>query len=179
MKTFHAANPLVIPILISMFVLNSGCATEKNVSSAPQQIMAPDIVSQDTGGNSIKLSDNKGKMVLVEFWCASSMQCRKNHVLLNSLYSKYRQTVFKNGNGFTVFSVSLDKDPAAWKKAIKEDSPGWPTQVCDLKGWDSEAVMAYDVHSMPKYFLLDGDGRVLSKNILIKDLDGMLKQYTK
>ena len=53
-------------------------------------------------------------------------------------YLKYKDEEFENGDGFTVYGVSLDKKKEAWQKAITKDSLVWETHVSDLKGWKNE-----------------------------------------
>jgi alkyl hydroperoxide reductase subunit AhpC len=75
-------------------------------------------------------------------------------------YGKY-----KNG-GFTVVGVSLDRPDtkALWKKVIVEKGMEWP-QLSDLKWWNSEAALLYNIQGVPANFLIDPAGKVIDVNL--------------
>jgi hypothetical protein len=66
---------------------------------------------------------------------------------------------YKN-KGFTVFSVSLDKDRQKWIDAIKQDGLIWDYHVSDLKFWSSAPAAIYGVHSIPQQYLIDKNGNI-------------------
>lgn len=120
---------------------------------------APDIELTGTDGKTVKLSSLKGKMVLIDFWASWCGPCRKENPNVVEVYNKYKKVKFKNGKGFEIFSVSLDRDEAAWKKAIKDDGLVWKSHV-----WDKEnkAGAAYGVQYIPNAFLIDGEGKIVA-----------------
>jgi len=120
---------------------------------------APDLAYENPDGKVMKLSDLRGKVVLLDFWASWCGPCRQENPNVVRTYEKYKD------KGFTVFSVSLDKDINAWKAAIKADNLSWPNHVSDLKGWQSEAAAIYKVNSIPATFLLDQNGVVIAKNL--------------
>ena len=120
---------------------------------------APEIALPDPKGNMRKLSDLKGKTVLIDFWASWCGPCRRENPNVVTAYNKY------NKDGFEVFSVSLDKAKESWTKAITEDGLVWKNHVSDLKWWDSEAAKTYGVSSIPFTVLLDKDGKVLGYNL--------------
>jgi hypothetical protein len=81
------------------------------------------------------------------------------------IYQHFKDKKFTKGNGFTVYSVSFDKDQGAWLNGIKTDNLMWKNHVSDLKGWDSEAAIIYKINEIPSNFLIDGDGIILAQNI--------------
>ena len=66
--------------------------------------------------------------------------------------------------GFDVLGVSLDNNLEAWKKAIKDDGIVWG-QVSDLKGWESPMPELYNFSGIPHLVLVDGEGRIVAKNL--------------
>jgi hypothetical protein len=88
--------------------------------------VAPDIVLPDPNGKTTKLSDLRGKYVLIDFWAAWCKPCRQENPNVVRLYSQY------NAKGFEVFGVSLDRSREDWVKAIADDKLTW-TQVSDLQ----------------------------------------------
>jgi thiol-disulfide isomerase/thioredoxin len=129
---------------------------------------APDLAYENPEGKIMKLSDLRGKVVLLDFWASWCGPCRKENPNVVRTYEKYKD------KGFTVFSVSLDNDMNAWKAAIKADNLSWPNHVSDLKGWQSEAAAIYKVNSIPATFLLDQNGVVIAKNLRGSSLEQKL-----
>ncbi len=119
---------------------------------------APEIEQISPEGKKIKLSDYRGKYVLLDFWAAWCGPCRRENPNLVKAYTNYKN------KGFEIFQVSLDKTHDAWTGAIKADKLDW-VHVSDLKYWDSEAAKLYGVKSIPASFLLDPDGNIIAKNL--------------
>ena len=139
--------------------------------------IAPEISAVDPGGNALLLSSQRGKYVLVEFWESGNSQARKNHFEMGRMYQKYRDGKFEGATGFTIYSVSIDSDKSKWLSAIREDIMVWPMQVIDTNSWNSKPLLDYAVASLPKYYLLNGEGVILQHNIIISDLENILKTY--
>lgn len=125
---------------------------------------APEITMKDIHGKELKLSSLKGKVVLIDFWASWCGPCRKENPEIVKTYQEYKDKAFKNGDGFTVFSVSLDSKQAAWEKAVTTDNLTWDYHVSDLKGWDNKAARLYHISSIPQSYLIDGDGNIIAVN---------------
>ena len=154
----------------------------KNKFAAPPKIgeLAPDInlLSVDRT-KSYKLSDLRGKLVLVNFWASLVAPCRFENPNIVKAYNQFKDMGFTNANGFTIYSVSLDSNLENWKKAIKNDKLSWPYQVSDLKGYDSEVAAAYGIRSIPYNYLIDGNGKVLAINLRGVQLSKTIEKYLK
>ena len=133
-------------------------------------IPAPEIAQTDTSGVVRKLSDLKGKIVLIDFWASWCGPCRKENPNVVAAYKKYRD------KGFEIFSVSLDQDKSRWMAAIQQDGLIWPNHVSDLKFWQNEAAGKYGVSSIPKTVLLDRNGIITDHNLRGEALDKKLKE---
>jgi len=140
---------------------------------------APDIIEEPPDGQELKLSDLRGKYVLIDFWAGWCGPCRRENPNLVSAYHKYKNRKFRNGDGFTVFSVSLDRTKAAWTNAIKADKLDWPYHVSDLNYWQSKYAIIYGVNSIPANFLINGDGIIIAKNLRGSRLEEVLEQLVK
>lgn len=131
--------------------------------------IAPDFSQAKMDGTPMKLSDLRGKVVLIDFWASWCGPCRQENPNVVKLYEKYKDA------GFTVMSVSLDKDKLAWQKAIEKDKLSWPNHVSDLKFWGNEAAQLYKVTGIPFTVLIDQEGKIIGKNLRGIDLENKLK----
>ncbi|HLP50595.1 MAG TPA: TlpA disulfide reductase family protein, partial [Chitinophagales bacterium] len=151
----------------------------KQVAAQPQAQdvsvgkMAPEIDLKDPNGKSIKLSSLKGKVVLLDFWASWCGPCRMEMPNVVAAYKKYKD------KGFTVYSVSLDKDATAWKNSIGALGMTWENQVSDLKFWQSAAAATYGVQGIPAAFLLDRDGKIVATNLRGSALDEKIGELIK
>ena len=125
---------------------------------------APEIVENSSNGRLVKLSSLSGKIVLIDFWASWCKPCRNENPFVVKAYGKYKDSRFKGGKGFTVFSVSLDRDLNAWKKAIQVDHLTWENHVCVPNG-TAEYVQTYAIRTIPTNFLIDGNGVILATNL--------------
>ena len=149
-------------------------ATNGQIASLSVGDKAPEIQMRDPQGNIRKLSDLKGKVVLIDFWASWCRPCRMENPNVVRTYSQYKDAAFKNGDGFEVFSVSLDQNKAAWQKGILQDKLTWENHVSDLQSWRNAAAQQYNVNSIPATFLLDGEGIIIKKNLRGKALENTL-----
>jgi len=133
---------------------------------------APDFELPTPDGKRVKLSDIKGKYVLLDFWASWCAPCRAENPNVVKRYNEFKD------KGFSIISVSLDDNKQAWEKAIKDDKLAW-THVSELKKWDGKVTQAYKVDGIPASFLLDTEGNIIAKNLAGEELEDFLGQRLK
>ncbi len=153
-------------ILLGLISLSFAFRSEE-VTQVDTGAKAPDIELIGPDGKTVKLSKLKGKMVLIDFWASWCGPCRHENPNVVEAYNKYKSQKFNNAKGFEVFSISLDRNEEAWKKAIADDKLTWKNH-----GWDKNGAVSntYKVYSIPSGFLVDGEGVIVAKG---QELRGM------
>lgn len=125
-----------------------------------------DINLRDIKGNSRKLSDLKGKVVILDFSVYQAPTGAPHNLMLRELYNEYAS------QGLEIYQVSLDADEHFWKTSA--DNLPW-TCVRDGNGVYSTNAAVYNVRQVPTYFLINRNNELSMRGEDVKDLESAIK----
>lgn len=143
---------------------------KEKVLELPKEVVTEtgviDIALRDMKGNVHKLTDLKGKAVILDFTIYQSAVSATHNYMLRDLYDKYA------GQGLEIYQVSLDADEHYWKTTA--DNLPW---VCvrDANGVYSSIATTYNVTSVPTLFLINKKNELSARGETVKDLEAAVK----
>ena len=147
--------------------------------------VAPDFSSTDVNGKPFKLSDLRGKVVLLDFWASWCVPCRQSNPHVRALYDKY----YAKGLD-VVYVASDDGAEEKWRKAIETDQLVGEGYHHVLRGYDqklrgqdnpNDISDKYAIHYIPTKFLIDREGKIVCRidegqdELLDQKLEELLK----
>jgi len=143
----------------------------RRLSSVGSQIR---LRGQDLQGGTVDLAaaPYRGKPVLIHYWATWSERCKEDMVLLKDFYAK------KGGRDFEIIGVCLDASPAAPKQYLSQNRLPWK-HLYEPGGVDGRLANEMGIMTLPLMVLVDRDGRVVSHNIQLPELDSELSRLQK
>jgi peroxiredoxin len=132
--------------VLALCIAAAGPASAALAPKAP----APDFTLRVLGGHNLRLAEQRGKVVLVNFWATWCGPCKQEMPQLNRLYDKYRDS------GFVLLGVNVDDDSRHAASVAAQLGLHFPV----LFDADKSVSRLYQLQSMPTTVLIDRDGRV-------------------
>lgn len=131
---------------------------------------------ENHAGGKTKLEDLRGKYVYIDVWATWCGPCRAEIPFLKKVEEKYHGKKIE----FVSISVDVDKDHEKWKKFVTDKQLGGIQLFAD-KNWMSDFITSFGINSIPRFILLDPDGKVVSADAarpsdanLVAQLDKLL-----
>jgi peroxiredoxin len=121
-----------------------------STASVTPQAPAPDFTLKSAEGRNLRLQEQRGQVVLVNFWASWCGPCKVEMPHLNKLHDKYK------ASGFTLLGVNIDDDPRHGAATAAK----WGLRFPVLLDADKRVAKLYDLGSMPATVLIDRDGKV-------------------
>ena len=137
---------------ITRWLLTTLLVGAAGAASAAVQLSAnaPDFTLRSVGGANVRLAEQRGQVVMVNFWATWCTPCLQEMPHLSRLYERYR------ASGFVLLGVNIDDDPRAAADLAAKLGVKFPV----LLDTDRRVSRAYDMSAMPATLLIDRDGRV-------------------
>ncbi len=157
----------IIPVLLASFLgykyLISQTATKHGE-------FAPDFEAELIDGSQFKLSNTRGKYVLLDFWGSWCGPCRKANPNLKVLHEKYSDKL-------TIITIALEKGGTQWENAAKRDGFVWKHQIVTFSRFVllSEIAKLYGVTDIPAKFLISPEGKLMPK-MTFDEIDKLLSK---
>ncbi|AXG73539.1 TlpA family protein disulfide reductase [Flavobacterium arcticum] len=117
---------------------------------------SPLFTYENHKGGTTSLKDFRGKYVYIDVWATWCGPCRKEIPYLQKIEKKYHDKDIV----FVSISVDKEKDHTKWKKFVDKEALGGVQLIAD-KDWKSDFIAAYDIHSIPRFLLIDPKGNVV------------------
>jgi len=130
-------------------MLSLGAATL--APAAVPQTAAPDFTLRTMDGKNLRLQEQRGRVVMINFWATWCAPCRQEMPHLAKLYDKYR------GSGFELLAVNVDEEQAKAMGLAQKLNLKFPVL---FDGEKKQVSGLYDLKAMPSTVIIDRDGRV-------------------
>lgn len=125
---------------------------------------APEFSIADENDQQIILNKIKSDYTLLVFWSSSCPHCNE---MLPEIQNICDSSI--DNDKMQVITISLDTDKEEWLTALKANNYTW-LNTCELKGWDSQVAIDYNIYATPTMFLLDKKKLIVSKPITFNEL---------
>jgi cytochrome c biogenesis protein CcmG/thiol:disulfide interchange protein DsbE len=120
------------------------------------------------GSRTVRLSDLRGQVVVLNFWASWCADCRIEHPNLAGAWQRYRD------RGVVLLGVAFQDSPSASRAYLADFGGDWP-QLADPR---FRIALAYGVYGVPETFVIGSDGRVAFKQIGPVSYDRLSEEIT-
>lgn len=128
----------------------------------------PDFQATLVTGEQLRMSDLRGKYVLLQFWGSWCGPCRRENPHLRALYDKF------HAQGFEIFSIGIETNPIQWQRAMQQDGMIWKYHTSELKSFDGSIPVMFNIKSIPTTILVNTDGAIMGVDLDPEQIDKRL-----
>lgn len=157
LKTFHPDAPrtkAIYKMVEDVLKQRRLAKMQKMINEAERTL--PEIALPNIKGDTLRLSDQQGKVVILNFWSLKSQSSPMLNAHFKQLYNSYQK------NGLEIYQVSLDKSKILWEMAIEQGGFNW-ISVSDFNGDNLRAARTYNVQELPTTFIINRKGEVVKR----------------
>jgi len=140
----------------------------KSVQHISKGGKAPALFGKDIDGRPLGDAYKKNKLILLSFWASYCIPCREEAPDLKKIYAKYKN------KGFEIVSISIDESKDNWKGALEKDQLPWLNISECVPAEKSKNVENYVIKGVPASYLINGEGKILYKDLWLDKLDMVL-----
>jgi peroxiredoxin len=159
MPVMNSRIPAIFPRSAAIIAVWLAALASAAATAALTPGPAPDFTLHSVAGTNLRLTEQRGQVVMLNFWATWCGPCRQEMPQLNRLYEKYR------ASGFVLFGVNVDEDVRNAAGTSSRLGLRFPV----LLDTDKKVSRLYDLSTMPSTVLIDRDGRVRYIHLGYKD----------
>ena len=167
---------LLLTVLLLLGILPQTAAQDIDDKYASNRLkagtQAPNFTLRSLdGGKEERLSDHRGRFVLLEFWASWCPDCRAVTPKMKQIQEQYAQ------KGLDIIGISYDTDSLAWRKYVTDNGLTW-SQLSELKKWKKGTITdsLYHISWIPAYYLIDKQGKIIVGTVMIDKILAHLEQ---
>jgi outer membrane protein OmpA-like peptidoglycan-associated protein len=164
-------------LIAASFIFFNFCTSAQADSSLPiAGNKAPSFILRDGKALESVTMPYMHKITLLYFWSSTDLVSGLYNDWLKRLSKKYRNTSYQNADGFEIIAIAVQTDRAGWQETIKNDSLGVFVNGIAAKGYLDEVCLKYNVTEIPARILIDEEGKILSVNPSMLQIENILDQ---
>jgi peroxiredoxin len=149
---------VILPIMLISMLLFVGCSGDseaENTEASEEEIVAPDFELNDLDGQTVRLSDLRGSVVLLNFWAYWCSPCASEMPFIQQIYEEWQEA------GLVLLSIHVGESAEEAADFVEEYGLTFPV----LMDTDGAVATQYGAISIPTTFLIDGDGLVQAAKV--------------
>lgn len=143
---------LLCSLLLTVLPFSAQSASVIDAEQAGQRAGAPDFTLKALGGVNLRLAEQRGEIIVLNFWASWCGPCIQEMPALDKLASKYQEL------GVQVWGVNVEADSSAAQKYLSKTKVEFPI----LFDTENTVSASYQVQAMPTTVIIDKDGQVHS-----------------
>lgn len=140
-------------IIVLLFAACSITMAQHKSKLQPGEL-SPDFKYEDAEGKLHSLAELKGKYVLIDFWASYCQPCKQEVPYWKELIRKFEK------ENIAFVTISIDYSREAWLEALKKEELECLNLIVDYD--DISFAIAYNVETIPRYILLDKEGKIIN-----------------